>query len=59
MAVGHVSRSSEMRRSTRTAPRRGQVKAAIARSVVHAFASMVRSGARSVTSRRSYSWHRS
>jgi hypothetical protein len=38
----HVARSSmERRPTTRGAPRRGQLRAAIARSVVHAFASIV------------------
>ena len=58
MAAGRNARAG-MRTSTRAAPRRGQVKAAIARSVVHAFASIVHKTLISVASPRSYSRHSS
>ena len=57
MAVGHVAVCGSTMRARKAAPRRGQVKAAIARSVIQAVASMVRSGARSMSFGRSTSWH--
>lgn len=59
MAAGHGNARAGMRMSTRAAPRRGQVKAAIARSVVHAFASIAHKTLLSVAPRRSYLWHSS